>query len=64
MFKVLFCLFAFFSVITYQKRKLCHLPLDDSVYPNRRLFKVNNANTRKMCEICSEVIIKGPEERQ
>ena len=28
------------------------------------LFKVNNRNTRKRCEICSKVTIKAPERRQ
>ena len=28
------------------------------------LFKVNNRNTRKRCEICSKLIIKTPERRQ
>ena len=34
-------------------------------YPaNIYMFKVNNRNTRKMCEICSKLIIKTPERRQ
>ena len=28
------------------------------------LFKVNNVNTRTMCEICSKLAIKTPEQRQ
>ena len=28
------------------------------------LFKVNNENTRILCEICSELTIKTPERRQ
>ena len=28
------------------------------------LFKVNNRNTRKRCEICSKLTIKTPERRQ
>ena len=28
------------------------------------MFKVNNRNTRKSCEICSELTIKTPERRQ
>ena len=28
------------------------------------MFKVNNRNTRKKCEICSKFTIKTPEERQ
>ena len=28
------------------------------------LFKVNDGNTRKSCEICSELTTKTPEERQ
>ena len=27
------------------------------------LLKVNNRNTRKMCEICSKLTIKTPEQR-
>ena len=30
---------------------------------NIYLFKVNNENTRKRCEICSKLIIKTPERR-
>ena len=33
-------------------------------YPgNIYLFKVNNGNTRKKCEICSKLTIKRPERR-
>ena len=28
------------------------------------MFKVNNRNTRKKCEICSKLTIKTPERRQ
>ena len=28
------------------------------------LFKINNRNNRKMCEICSKLIIKTPERRR
>ena len=31
---------------------------------NIYLFKVNNRNTRKSCEICSKLTIKTPERRQ
>ena len=31
---------------------------------NINLFKVNNRNTRKRCEICSKLTIKKPERRQ
>ena len=31
---------------------------------NIYLFKVNNRNTRKKCEICSKLTIKTPERRQ
>ena len=31
---------------------------------NIYLFKVNNKNTRKMCEICSKLTIKTPEWRR
>ena len=30
---------------------------------NIYLFKVNNRNTRKKCEICSKLTIKTPEQR-
>ena len=30
---------------------------------NIYLFKVNNRNTRKNCEICSKLTIKTPEQR-
>ena len=30
---------------------------------NINLFKVNNKNTRKRCEICSKLKIKTPEKR-
>ena len=30
---------------------------------NIQLFKVNNRNTRKRCEICSKLTIKTPERR-
>ena len=29
--------------------------------PNTYLFKVNNKNTRKRCEICSKLTMKTPE---
>ena len=32
--------------------------------PPSYLFKVNNINTRKRCEICSKLIMKKPERRQ
>ena len=28
------------------------------------MFKINNKNTRAMCEICSKLTIKTPERRQ
>ena len=31
---------------------------------NIYLFKFNNRNTRKMCEICSKLIIKSPERQR
>ena len=31
---------------------------------NIYLFKVNNGNTRERCEICSELTIETPEQRQ
>ena len=32
--------------------------------PNIYLFKINNRNTRKRCEICSKLTIKTPEPRR
>ena len=32
-------------------------------YPSGNMFKVNNRNTSKRCEICSKLIIKSPERR-
>ena len=45
---------------------MCHsiIPLGDAVSPvSIYLLKVNNKNTRKMCEICSKLTIKTPERR-
>ena len=40
-----------------------HLRRALSVPANISLFKVNNRNTRKRCEICSKLTIKTPERR-
>ena len=42
-----------------------HLENDQRrIYPdNIYLFKINNRNARKRCEICSELTIKTPERR-
>ena len=32
-------------------------------HENPAMFKVNNRNTRTMCEICSKLTIKTPERR-
>ena len=37
--------------------------LSSAVPANIYLFKVNNKNTRKRCEICSTLTIKTPERR-
>ena len=40
--------------------------LDDFTYTpvnNIDLFKVNNRNTKKRCEICSKLTLKTPERR-
>ena len=37
--------------------------LFDSYPANIYLFKVNNKNTRKRCEICSKLTVKTPERR-
>ena len=36
---------------------------DKKITANIYLFKVNNKNTRKRCEICSKLTIKTPERR-
>ena len=36
----------------------------ESSYTNRYLFKVNDRNIRKGCEICSNLTLKTPERRQ
>ena len=33
-------------------------------HENPAMFKVNNRNTRAMCEICSKLTIRAPERRQ
>ena len=33
-------------------------------HENPAMFKVNNRNTRTMCEICSKLTIRAPERRQ
>ena len=38
--------------------------LSGNVLPNIYLFKVNNRNTRRRCEICSALTIKTPEQHQ
>ena len=41
-----------------------HNPFAPSVTPpNLYLFKVNNRNPRKRCEICSKITTKTPERR-
>ena len=40
--------------------KITHMLYPANIY----LFKVNNRNTRKRCEICSKLTIKTPEKRQ
>ena len=48
--------------------KLCNLKFCENYerdFPaGKYMFKVNNRNTRTMCEICSELTIKTPEQRQ
>ena len=44
---------------------LKNLTLYASIIPaNIYLFKVNNRNTRRRCEVCPKLTIKTPEERQ
>ena len=44
--------------------KLADLRFQTHLQANIYLFKVNNRNTRKMCKICSKLVIKTPERRQ
>ena len=37
--------------------------IDTQIIPNMYLFKINNKNARKSCEICSKLTIKTPERR-
>ena len=47
------------QIIHFKEQKLY-----DASYPaNIYLFKVNNKDNRKMCEICSKLTIKMPERR-
>ena len=46
-----------FHILLFQARTL-NFPA------NIYLFKVNNRNTRKRCEICSKLTTKTPEQRQ
>ena len=41
-------------------KKSVYEPVPANIY----LSKINNRNTRKKCEICSELTIKVPERRQ
>ena len=41
----------------------CH-SFNQAIPANIYLFKVNNRNTRKRCEICSKLTIKTPERRR
>ena len=44
---------------------ICEQVLKGRLYPAYiYLFKVNNRNSRKGCQICEKVIIKTPERRQ
>ena len=46
---------------TFQSLKKCYECLQDPA--NIYLFKVNNRNTRKSCQICSKLAIRAPERR-
>ena len=48
-------------LISKCKKQLCSKANNPA---NIYLFKVNNRNTRKRCEICSKLTIKTPERRQ
>ena len=54
------------KVLSWMFDRLVNIPLYSSskvFSANFYLFKVNNRNTRKRCEICSKLTIKTPERR-
>ena len=57
-----------FKILSYLFVRNCdHFCLNQNLAldpANIYLFKVNNKNTRKRCEICSKLTIKTPERRQ
>ena len=48
------------QVQTMLENVLYQTPIPANIY----LYKINNRNTRKRCEICSKLTIKTPERRQ
>ena len=46
------------------KNQVSYLTLFRALPANMFLFKVNNRNTKKRCEICSELTIKTPQRRE
>ena len=52
-----FLVFLLTNLVTYLFPGLNKKPIPANIY----LFKVNNKNTRKRCEICSKLTIKTPE---
>ena len=52
------------QIANYHCNMTCNSFIGFTQYPaNIHLFKVNNRNTRKRCEICSKLTIKTPERR-
>ena len=51
------------------KTSACLYTLSNDIYTSKNfptniyLFRVNNSNTRKRCEICSKLTIKSPQRR-
>ena len=48
------------EMVMVLNKKSVYEPVPANIY----LSKINNRNTRKKCEICSELTIKVPERRQ
>ena len=61
-----FNLIQFMPLIQYNPIHVCIVDFEQVRvnWVNTNLFKVNNTNSRKRCEICSKLAIKTPEKRQ
>ena len=54
---------SFPGILPQKEDSHSHIMLSRSYPTNISLFKVNNKNTIKRCEICSKSIIKTPKRR-